>query len=73
MHILLVLFLCILGSGHRIESDSYEWIVMNKKILGKYYVFSTYTFLHLLLLHIFGEKYLSLTLRIIKLLGRLDE
>jgi hypothetical protein len=46
---------------------------MNKKILGKYYVFSTYTFLHLLLLHIFGEKYLSLTLRIIKLLGRLDE
>jgi len=32
MHIMLVLFLCILGSGHRIVSDSYKWIeVMNKK------------------------------------------
>jgi len=39
MHIMLVLFLCILGSGHRIVSDSYKWIeVMNKKTLGKYLI-----------------------------------
>lgn len=37
MHILLVLFLCILGSGHRIESDSYKWTeVTDKKKFGEY-------------------------------------